>query len=110
MAMRKASGPFSVEPIRQAIRGAVFSSTGIPEFSSASLQTAIVKITKAAFQLYVSFASMKSSSSGDQSGISPTMSQADSTLHRVTFLKPASPLMARIHVFSKVFPRGVAAP
>ena len=110
MAVRNASTPLIADPMRQAVRGPVSPSIGRRAWARASWQTAIVRMTKAAFQLYASLASTNSRAIGSQSGISPTTSQTDSTRQRVTFRKPASPRTARSHVRGNVLPSGVAAP
>jgi len=110
MAVRKESTPLIAEPMRQAVRGAVSPSIGRRAWARASRQTAMVRMTKAASQLYTSLASTNSSASGSQSGISPTTLQGDSTWQRVTFRKPASPRTALSHVSGNVRPSGVAAP
>ena len=51
MAVRNASVPFRAEPIRQAVRGPVSAVISSRARRSASRQTAIVRKTKAAFQL-----------------------------------------------------------
>ncbi len=81
MAVRKASAPLMAEPIRQAVRGPVSSFIGRPAWARASRQTAMVRMTKPAFQLYASFSSTKSSARGFQSGISPTTLQTRLDLH-----------------------------
>ena len=53
---------------------------------------------------------MKSRVMGSQSGISPTILARDSVRHRVSLRNPASALIARSQVISKVLPSGVAAP